>query len=304
MLPRHGLTYSVLLLVRVASLAPRRSIDDWADAARAHGSYLASAIDLEASARSLAACGLVSLTDPVLLSPRLAGIADLGATVTLQDVSRVLLAAAPPPWLRLAVSAGSVSREYIPAEDLKALLWLEPELDRILLDTYVQLDQPDQAEIRKRIGEAAELVVFAALRHMGHKPVRVSQISDAYGYDIEVRGTGIDRIEVKAAGPTTRGTFHLTRNEYVKSLQYGKQWRLIQVIFNSAAFVADEIDASHVGAVHQLAPGTLQQVVPPDTPQFAWEGSALLSLPDTAWCSPRLVPDPDFKIPGIGRAAD
>ncbi|WP_328708675.1 protein NO VEIN domain-containing protein [Microbispora hainanensis] len=272
------------------------------DAARAHGSYLASAIDLKTSARTLAASGLVSLTDPILLSPQLAGIADLGATVTLPDVARVLLTAAPPPWLRLAVSAGSVLREYIPTEDLKALLWLEPELDEILLDAHAQLKQLDQAEIRERIGDAAELVVLAALRQAGHKPVRVSRISDLYGYDIEVRGSAIDRIEVKAAGPTTRGSFHLTRNEYVKSLQHGMQWRLIQVVFNSAAFVVEELHASHVEAVYQLVPGTLQKVVPPDTPHFAWQGSALLSLPDTAWCSPGLTLDPDFKIPGIGRA--
>ncbi|WP_198167214.1 DUF3883 domain-containing protein [Microbispora sp. ATCC PTA-5024] len=223
--------------------------------------------------------------------------------MTLQDVARILLAAAPPPWLRLAVSAGSVTRAYIPAEDLRALLWLEPELDRILLDAYAQLDQQDQEEIRKRVGDAAELVVLAALQRAGHRPARVSQISDSYGYDIEVRGTSIDRIEVKAAGPTTRGTFHLTRNEYAKSLQHGQQWRLVQVVFSSAAFVADELNTSHVEGVFQLAAGTLQKVVPPDTPQFAWEGSALLSPPDTAWCSPGLVLDPDFKCPGIRSAA-
>ncbi|WP_144070109.1 DUF3883 domain-containing protein [Nonomuraea indica] len=303
-LPRHGLAYSVLLLTRVASLAPRSSIDDWTNAARAHGSYLASAIDLEASAAFLVACGLVNRTDPILLSPQLTEVAGLGDAVSLSDVARLLLATAPPPWLRLAISAGGVSREYIPAEDLKGLLWLEPDLDRVLLDAYADLDQSNQAAMRKRIGDAAELVVLAALRHAGHKPVHVSQISDSYGYDIEARGTGADRIEVKAAGPMTRGTFHLTRNEYAKSLQHGHQWRLIQVVFNSAAFVADELNASHVAAVCQLAPGTLQKIVPPDTPQFTWEGSALLSPPDTAWLSPGLVLDPDTKIPGIGSFAD
>ncbi|MEU6715013.1 DUF3883 domain-containing protein [Nonomuraea sp. NPDC046802] len=253
---------------------------------------------------SLVACGLVRKTDPILLSPQLAEAVGLGDTMTMPDVARILLAAAPPPWLRLAVSTSGVLREYIPAEDLKALLWLEPDLDQVLFDAFAELDQSNQAAIRKRIGHAAELVVLAALRHAGQKPVHVSQISDSYGYDIEVRGTGTDRIEVKAAGPLTRGTFHLTRNEYAKSLQYGRQWRLIQVVFNSAAFVADEINVSHVEAVFQLAPGTLQEIVPPDTPQFVWEGSALLSPSDGTWFPSGLILAPEFKIPGLGVSVD
>ncbi|MCD0450405.1 DUF3883 domain-containing protein [Actinocorallia sp. API 0066] len=257
-------------------------------------------MDLDFIAGHLISGGLAQFSSGrIVLGPQLTGLIDLGAAATLRDAARILLAADPPVWLSLAVSMAGVTREYIPAEDLAALRWLEPELDQILLNVRIGLDSSRQDELRKRIGNAAEFLVLAALRYVGLKPIHAAQVSDAFGYDIEVRAPKIDRIEVKAAGPKTRGCFHLSRNEFEKSQKHATEWRLIQVVFTSAAFVAEEIDISHVQEMIQVSSKTLRCLVPPDTRAFSWQESALITSPDSAWGPSGLRLDPDFKTPGI-----
>jgi hypothetical protein len=104
-----------------------------------------------------------------------------------------------------------------------------------------------------------------------------------FGYDIEARKIRIDRVEVKASSENTRGRFHLTRNEYQKSLQHGSQWRLVQVVFLNRAFVGRKFDALNVKGIYQLRDGALQRVIPPDTDNFRWAESAELQLPHGDW---------------------
>ncbi|MEV0261611.1 DUF3883 domain-containing protein [Streptomyces sp. NPDC050617] len=305
LLPSHGMAFGSLLLVRTAALAPRADVEHWVRAARAQGSYLAHALDLRATARSLIAAGLVDARGGIRLGRRLSRLAALGDGGGLRDAARVLLSAAPPQWIPLAAGSGRVVRDYIPDADLKALRWLEPDLDAILLSTGTHLMQARQEMVRQRLGEAAEAVVLSALRREDRHAVQVSRISDAYGYDVEVRGPHIDRIEVKGAGPATRGSFHLTRNEFETGLRHPRSWRLVQVVFEGSAFVADVLDRTHVAEVLELAPGAVRDIVPRDTPQFTWEQSALLTAPEQTWLPTGMAPGEDFSAPGFrGPAAE
>ncbi|MFD8596356.1 DUF3883 domain-containing protein [Kitasatospora sp. NPDC059646] len=291
--------FGVQLLTDVASLAPRGSLGAWLQAARAHSSHLIEALDLAAVARSLVDAGLVDVTDGVSLGRRLSAVAEFGDQRTLQDVARVLLVADPPPWLLPATRTGAVVRAYIPTDDLKALTWLEAHLDRLLLDASAEVRAESGEAMRERLGEAAEQVVLHALRQSGHRPIQVSRISDSFGYDIEVRGATPDRIEVKAASVTTMNSFHLSRNEFETGIRYGAQWRLVQVVFDNAAFAAGVIEPRHLAALRELEPGAIARLVPADVPSFVWEQSAVLTPDESDWRPAGLDIGTGLRLPGF-----
>ncbi|MFB7720178.1 protein NO VEIN domain-containing protein [Nocardia sp. NPDC056100] len=81
-------------------------------------------------------------------------------------------------------------------------------------------------------------------------------------------GSRIDLIEVKAAGPKTAGTFHISRNEFDACVEHRSLWCLIQIIFDSAAFTATEIRAVRVNAVREITDHALLDFIPSDTPAF------------------------------------
>ncbi|MBF6150208.1 protein NO VEIN domain-containing protein [Nocardia nova] len=244
--------------------------------------------------------GLVRQSRSLHLAPQLAAATHCGDSEALVQIARLMFITAPPVWLTVAVENKTVTREYIPAYDLEALSWLEPELDRVILDAYAHVHSTDRADWQKKIGDAAELFIVAALRFCGHNPVHVALISDVYGYDIEVEHAHVDRIEVKGAGPRTAWTFHLSRNEFEKSQEYGEEWRLVQVAFRSSAFVAKEINPSHIEAIYELDSLAVRRVVPPDPPGFLWEKTALITPPKEDWRPSGLVLDPGFTLPGFG----
>lgn len=299
MVPSHGTTYAVFLLCHAARLSPRRNVDDWVRAARAQGSYLAAATDLATPARCLLAGGLAAQAQSIVLAPALAGVSGKADRVTLCNIARVLLVTDPPAWLRIAVSPNGVAREYIPTADLRALQWLDPELDTLLLDVHREVSEPRDLEMRKRIGDAAELVVMAALRTSGHKPTHVALISDAFGYDIEISIPRKRRIEVKGCGTTSRGSFHLTRNEYEKCKLYGDEWALMQVVFASDAFVVPKIRPAHIIGIFEVRAAHVASAVPPDTPEFVWADSAVVTPSFQRWrCSTESLAE-DFELPGL-----
>ncbi|MEV6096213.1 DUF3883 domain-containing protein [Nocardia sp. NPDC051981] len=267
-----------------------------------HGSFLAAAIDLEATATMLIGSGLARIGRSLELSPQLDAATGCRDVDGLLQVARLLLITAPPEWLRLAVNRDVVTREYIPASDLDSLRWLEPNFDRLLIEAHDHAYSSAQTEWQKQIGDAAELFVLEALRYSGLNPVHVARISDVYGYDIEVLDPFTERIEVKAAGPRTARTFHLSRNEFDKSQQHGDEWRLLQVVFRSSAFIAEELDHSHIEGVYELDSRLLRRIVPPDSPRFLWEESALITPPKESWRHARLAFDPGFTIPGFDSA--
>jgi hypothetical protein len=300
MLPRHGFTFGVFLLARAARVKQRRKVDEWIDAARSPQSFLAAEVDLAKPVDVLFKLRLVwSAAGGIVVESRLLGLSESADRATLHGIARLLLAADPPMWLRVAVTSAGVAREYIPEEDLVALSWLGPDLDAVLLGVRADLTSPFQEPLRKAIGNAAELFILAALKMAGAQPLHVAKISDNYGYDIEVRVPVIKRIEVKAAGATTRGTFHLTRNEFDKSRYHGSEWKLIQVVFSSSAMLADQLDESHIEDVFELTHDTLFALVPPDSENFTWNESALIKPPPAAWRPADLSMDFTFTTPGF-----
>lgn len=300
MLPTYGVAYSVMLLASVAELAPRRSADDWIKAAMLHGSHLAAATNLVKPVGELLDCNLARIGDVVEISPELADVLAGPQVSALRDIAQLLLVASPPTWLPIAVNGQIVDWDLIPDGDRSALLWLEPDLDEMLRLAWHRLCAPTAAEHAKQLGDAGELFVLASLRHAGLRAVHVAKFSDAYGYDIEVRlPHGRTRIEVKAAGPQTGGEFHLSRNEFQKCLRYQSEWQLVQVMFTSSAFIARQLDSSHIAYINEIEAPSVSSLVPSDTKHFRWQESARLQPPNEYW-HPWPVPlDPSFTMRGF-----
>lgn len=300
MLPRRGTAQAVLLLCHAAQLAPRRDVADWVGAAKAQGGFFAAATDLMTPAKRLLAVGLAEQTKTISVAPPLAGIASIADTPTLRHVARVLLTFDAPSWLSIAVSPRGVSRQYIPTDVLSDLEWLDPELDDMLVDVFRAVSLSPGTEIRRRIGDAAEAVILAALRAAGRHATHVSPISDTFGYDIESAGPPMLRLEVKGCSVSTRGSFHLSRNEYNKSQLFGEEWVLTQVVFRSEAFVSAVLKPGHIEGIFQVNARDIALAVPPDTTSFMWTDSAMISPRSTAW-RPAPYTVADVTLPGLAR---
>lgn len=299
MLPSRGCCHGVFLLCHAARLKKRSSLADWTCAARDRATFMSRALDLEEIAIRLLDLKLVAVEGDVILADSLEGLSERADVSTLRAIAHILLKAAPPTWLWSAVHEGEIATEYVPASDLQNLAWLGTGLDELLLDVYASLVKPNNERFLKAMGDAAELVVMAALRKMGNHPLHVALLSDSYGYDIECLGSNTDRIEVKAASEKSMDRFHITRNEYEKSTRYGHEWRLVQVVFSRDAFLAARIDASHVKLVRELNHGALQELVPKDTTGFKWTSTAQIFPPESAWYPADLSLDPAFSITGF-----
>lgn len=303
LLPRHGVVFAVLHLARVAGLAPRRGVDQWVSAALRHGSYMTAATDLWSPARALVRTGLASLGEDgdIRVARSLAAVAASkgGGQHVMRHAAVALLASQPPAWLWAAVNTEGVERAYIPQPDLDALSWLEGTLDDVLVEARRLVGDPDGADLAKEVGDAAEEVVVAALRAEGKEPVHVARISDGYGYDVDVSEGPVRFLEVKSAGPKTLTRFHLSRHEFDTSVRRGDAWCLVQVVFETSAFVADRITAADVNCIRELPASALRGLVPADSSVFRWENSALITPPPDAWRSSTLEPDPSFVRPGF-----
>lgn len=291
----------MFLLCHCARLGVRRNRSDWAEAARARPTFMAGALDFDQIAQNMLELGLaISNPDQIIVEPALAELSKQADKTTLIAIARILLVRNPPFWLKLVVRAQQVFRQYIPQDDLEDLLWIDPDLDQFLLSvSWLSGERKNDDAFSARLGEAAELFVFAALKKSGLAPIHVAKFSDAYGYDIEYRAGHIGRIEVKAASRNTQGGFHISRNEFDKSKLHGKEWRLIQLTFTNHAFVDDQLDASHIESIHELTSGVLQELVPADTDAFRWTESAFITAPSDAWRPADIVLDTDFRCKGF-----
>ena len=299
MLPRKGAAHAICLLSYAAVLKERANLSDWIRSASAISASLSVASDLRPPAEWLVRAGLAVAESCVVLAPPLRVLSGRADRPTLLAIAELMLRASPPGWLRVAVGASGVVREYIPNRDLEALLWIDPDLDGLLMEVGAEVAVTREAAFRERMGTAAEALLMAAFKRAGRSPLHVAKLSDAYGYDIEMGGAALDRVEVKAAGPGTRGRFRLTRNEYDKSRAYGSQWRLVQVVFKSSAFVAERIRDEHVETVLQLGEGSLQALVPADQPGFVWMESAELTPDQCDWSFLDVELDPGFTTAGF-----
>ena len=278
MLPSRGDCHGVFLLSHAARVKERKSVDDWVQAARERSSFMARALRLEEIARGMLDFGLAIFTDRIALASSLDGLSESADAPTLRAIARLLLRAAPPSWIWFMVQDGHITKEYVPKSDLQRLTWIEPELDQMLIDAFGAIVIRHDDAFLKAMGNAAELMILAAIRRAGGNPLHVSSLSDAYGYDIECPGAKTERIEVKAASMATLSRFHISRNEFDKSSLYGPEWRLV-------------LKTAHHGA--------LQELVPKDTPSFQWTESAQISPTSHAWNLFEVALDPDFFTPGF-----
>lgn len=83
---------------------------------------------------------------------------------------------------------------------------------------------------------------------------------------------------------------------------FGAEWRLVQVVFSTRAFIAERITAYDIAEVLELDSGALGALVPPDTEAFRWAESAEIVAPIDAWRRADLVTDPDFALDKFKRS--
>ena len=214
-------------------------------------------------------------------------------------IAALMLECSPPPWLDVVVYEGTVHRELIPTGDLECLLWMDDYLDALLLAVADRMEQTDDV-LALGIGRAAELVVFQALREAGYNPLHVAEISDRFGYDIELEGEGgWMRIEVKGATQHTAGAFHLSRNEYDKSIAFRGEWKLVQVEFLTSVVVADHVGNEHVAGLRELSSRQVGELVPEDTASFRWERSCTMSVELDRWEKSKLLPPTELHLSSV-----
>lgn len=260
---------------------------------------MAGAVDLEGCAQGIIRLGLAKISDSIRLDQVLSALSDRADRPTLIAISSLLLRLDPPPWLSLAVSGGTVFREYIPMDVLRDLWWLEPHLDQMLVEAAAGRARDHLEGLREALGRAGELVVLAAAAEAGSFALHVADVSDAYGYDIEIRTPATQRLEIKSTTRAREGTFHLSRNEFDKCRQYGREWRLVQVTFNSSVFTDDSISAIHVLAITELAGRELLDLVPLDSAAFRWTDSAVIQPPVDSWGPSEFKVPATLRLPSI-----
>lgn len=296
MLPNRGCCHAVFLLVFSARLKKFSGVDEWLEAAKGRATIMAASLNLAAVAKTLVALNLVTLA-PIAPSKSLLAVGEEASNQTFEKIARILLERCPPLWLKVAVSDAGVSREYIPVADLDGLAWLGESLDPILQDVFRSLQLEDD-QTSKAIGNAAELLVVAALKRLGGSVLHVAQISDAFGYDIECRHNDTaSRIEVKACSAQTSDSFILSRNEFDKSQIFRREWRLIQVVFRVGAVFGKTIGPDDVIALRELTPDTLFNLCPPDGNGFVWRESAEFRPSENQWAPCPLELDPSYRAP-------
>lgn len=299
MLPKHGIVHGAFLLAYTARLSKPGSLENLIRAARNQQSFLATAIDLQSPAEALIALKLLTRENPIKINPQLSALSIVADRPTLLGLARLFFEGFPPIWLWSAAANGVVRREYIPSADLAALDWLEHDLDALLLDVYQKLEFSRQKTNIKRIGDAAEEMLMAAYKLEGLNPTHVARFYDSCGYDIELPTNPIQRIEVKAASTNTQGQFILTRNEYDKSLIYGPEWSLIQVVFTPDAFFADRVTSAHVVKIHSLSANAIRPLASPSSNEFKWLEAAQFKPAFDKWQLVSLQLDPCFSVPGF-----
>lgn len=260
---------------------------------------MAGAVDLDGCAQGILRLGLANISDTLRLDQVLSVLSDRADRRTLTAIAALLLRLDPPPWIFMAVRGGVVFREYIPSDDLRDLEWLEPHLDHLLIEAAVVLDRHHLQPLREALGRAGELVVLAAAAEAGFLARHVADVSDAYGYDIELYTPSRQRLEIKSTTSAREGVFHLSRNEFDKCRKYGHEWRLVQVTFDSLIFTDDSISASHVLAIRELAGSELLDLVPPDSTTFRWTDSAVVRPRGDAWVPSELQVPGSLRLPSV-----
>jgi hypothetical protein len=233
----------------------------------------------------------------IVLEDRLLALSSRADRQTLLCIARVLLERYPPSWILNAVLNGEVASEYIPSTDLDALEWIGDELAELLIAVaQTKMSTRDDA-LRKRLGNAGELVLLLSKKYQGEATIHVSKISDHFGYDIEsTKKNIIERIEVKAALPHTNSKFYISKNECEKARLYGDGWRLVQLTFDASVLWKKNIARSDILNVRMLSSETVRRLTDFDTENFRWLSSAEVWPPSSDWIDYLLPLPEDLEI--------
>jgi len=213
-------------------------------------------------------------------------------------IARILLELDPPDWLIVPFLGSQSLAALIPADAQADLAWLGDDLD-VLVGDAVSTRATDP--VRQVIGDIGEEIVLASELARRRQAVRVSRISDRYGYDIdssECGDTARFRLEVKCTLDSGRGGFYLTRNEYDVSGRYPSQWVLVQVVLRANQFWgAPCITATSLAAARQASAHVLRQHVIADSAHCQWCETVRIELPGPAWEPLDLVLPADWSMP-------
>lgn len=187
-----------------------------------------------------------------------------------------ILTAQRPPWLAVATATGEVRPALLPEEVSANLASVITDFERreAVLLTLGQTYDPTAAE---RIGALGELhcvaeckrtLLEAGMGHLVDRVARVSQVSDALGYDITTPtiSGALRHLEVKTLGASrSEVRIFLSRNEY-RVARSDDRWRLV------VCRVISESEAETIGWCRSDA---LHVIVPTDSPLGRWTEARL-----------------------------
>lgn len=297
-IPTRGMCHSVFLLAYAARTKPRRNTNEWVAGAQRLPTLMAEALGLNEAANLLRAEGLAwSEQESIMVDQRLVHAGSVATAETLGAIAKVLLQAAPPPWVKHAIRGGKVRWELVPSADARDLVWLGDLLEPLLLD--LQHDTEESDRFRTWLGGVGESFLVASETARGAKVRHVALVSDAFGYDVEsVLDAERLLIEVKTTVERNAGTFMVTKNEARSAATLAPDWVLMQVILKHSAIVDEHITLDHVVAVRSLRTARLEPLLPRDTPNGEWTGSARITAPDDAWTIDDYVAPTSWSVDG------
>jgi Domain of unknown function (DUF3883) len=296
-LPTRGRCHAAFLLAYSARVKECKDFNSWIAAALAKPTHMAASLDLKGTAKLLIDSGIARVEPFAITVGDLAKLDRVADLTTFKAIARLLLVRRPPDWLRSAVVDGHLAEEYIPEEALKAISWLDRDLEAIIVASHQELFGAADDAFLKCLGNAGELAVMSALRHSGFKPRHVSLISDRFGYDIELEVEGrILGLEVKTAFRSTANKILLSRNEFEVAHRMGVQWNLIQVTFSSRILASQSVSFEDVERIRKLRAHWFSEVAPKEQEMFRWIDTAEFRPPDAAWDASDLVVAQEFKI--------
>lgn len=296
-LPTRGRCHAVFILIFSARVKVCKNLDLWIQAALDKPTHMAASLDLHTTANLLLDVGLVTIQSQVIVQRDLSKLDTEADLTTLKEIARVLLRKRPPNWLRAVVVDGHFAPEFIPQQDLKAIVWLAEDLEEILVSSNLYVYGIRDDELREMLGNAGESAVMSALRRNGNNPRQVSLVSDHFGYDIEIKNSnGTFGIEVKAAVTNTAMRAFISRNEFDVAKRMADRWKLIQVTFSSGVIARGYAVADDVLEIRELTSSSLVEMAPAEGEIFRWINSAEFRPSQKHWQPSRLVVDDDFTV--------
>lgn len=283
LLPSEGVCQGSYLLAYAAGLDEPPTFGEWIARVSRLRSGHGHCQDLAGLARALEISGVAVLMDGrVRFIPRFPNCRTGANRQTKVRIAALLLDYQRPIWLPQSGNLDQIVSALIPKDDMRALSWLGEDLRNVLAGLLVPEGKDETAS---KLGEIGELIILASERNRGRAAVRVSAISDGYGYDVESRSdVDVLRIEAKCTFESRAGTFHLSRHEFNQGLKYPGEWKLVQVILAAdAVWNCEMLGASAIIGARTVSVGAIVAEIVQDRPRCEWQDSVFFRLPAEQW---------------------